>query len=214
MTNTKQNQTMKRKLLKLLAILPWTAGCSVTGHTMDTTDDAQKRFKGIGVVLVVDAVPGAEMRQVVFLDDRGSQIYASSLVALKNRGIKALSGVRVPQTVRAEWGNDRRYSYSKTPTWYGGSILGDYTIPVAERIPDEVLNDIRAHGGALRLKFRLKPDGVLFGWDIERDGAGTGYTFKFDMPGGDFKGARIYNGKPVEPGWQIQPDGQKIITNY
>ena len=34
-----------------------------------------------------------------------------------------------------------------------------------------------------RLKFRLKPDGVLFGWDIERPDGGLS---RFDMPGGDF----------------------------
>jgi hypothetical protein len=64
-------------------------------------------------------------------------------------------------------------------------ISGDYRIPVAERIPDDVLNDIRAHGGGLRLKFRLKPDGVLFGWDIER-AAPLGDVSIFQMPGGDF----------------------------
>ena len=67
--------------------------------------------------------------------------------------------------------------------WNEGTITGDYTVPVAERISQDVLDSIRSHGGALRLKFRLKPDGVLFGWDIERDGGGIS---KFDMPGGDF----------------------------
>ena len=51
---------------------------------------------------------------------------------------------------------------------FEGEIAGDYTILVASRIPDDILADIRAHGGSLRLKFRLKPDGVMLGWDIER----------------------------------------------
>lgn len=172
-----------------------------------------QRFKGIGIVLVVDAVPGAEMRGVVFYDDRELRIYGKSLVSKRTHEIMGLGGARVPLAVRVVWGDGRNYDFSHA-TWYGGTILGDHTIPVAERIPDEVLNDIRAHGGGLRLKFRLKPDGVLFGWDIERDGAGTGYTLKFDMPGGDFKEARIYNGKVAEPGWEIQPDGRKISTDY
>lgn len=64
-------------------------------------------------------------------------------------------------------------------------IAGDYTIPVAKRIPDSVLRDIRAHGGSLRLKFRLKPGGVLFGWDIERADP-LGNVSVFEVPGGDF----------------------------
>ncbi|MDB5797035.1 MAG: hypothetical protein JWP36_937 [Paucimonas sp.] len=73
---------------------------------------------------------------------------------------------------------------------YEGPIIGDYTIPVAERIPDEVLNDIRAKGGALRLKFRLKPDGVMLGWDIERR-APIGDVSIHEMPGGDFLETRF-----------------------
>lgn len=88
----------------------------------------------------------------------------------------------MPVTVQTVWRKNARFDYSRA-MWYGGTILGDYTVPVAARIPDEVLRDIRAKGGALRLKFRLKPDGVLFGWDIERPGGGIS---KFDMPGGDF----------------------------
>lgn len=66
---------------------------------------------------------------------------------------------------------------------YFGPARGDYTIPIASRIPDEVLQEIRKGGGGLRLKFRLKPDGVLFGWDIERFSGGLP---RHSMPGGDF----------------------------
>lgn len=184
MNSSKVKQPMKRKLLQLAMLCPWIAGCSAVATASDATPDPQKRFKGIGLVLVVDAVPGAEMRGVVFYDDRGVSIYASSLVAKRNREIMGLGGARVPSSVRAVWRENPK------PVWgkqggidYEGTMIGDYSISVAERIPDEVLNDIRARGGALRLKFRLKPDGVLFGWDIERPGGGIS---KFDMPGGDF----------------------------
>ncbi len=66
---------------------------------------------------------------------------------------------------------------------YAGNILGDYTFPIASRIPDDVVREIRKNGGGLRLKFRLKPDGVLFGWDIERFAGGLP---RHSMPGGDF----------------------------
>lgn len=66
---------------------------------------------------------------------------------------------------------------------YFGEVRGDYTLPIATRIPEEVLKDIRKNGGGLRLKFRLKPDGVMFGWDIERFSGGLP---RHSMPGGDF----------------------------
>ena len=66
---------------------------------------------------------------------------------------------------------------------YFGEIIGDYTFHLASRIPDDVVREIRKNGGGLRLKFRLKPDGVLFGWDIERFSGGMPVH---SMPGGDF----------------------------
>ncbi len=107
-----------------------------------------------------------------------------------------LGGTRVPLTVRAQWREHPKAIWGKSGgIEFEGRVIGDYTIPVAQRIPDEVLHDIRAHGGDLRLKFRLKPDGVLLGWDIERgvpipncslaeNATCTGT--RFFSPGGDF----------------------------
>lgn len=174
-------QLGKRKLLALLMLLPCLAGCS---ETTQSTDDQQKRFKGIPLVLVVDAVPGAEMEQVVFTDDRGVPLYGSAGASRRSRAIMALGGSYVPRTVRVVWRKDAGWDDVRK-VWNDGFVAGDYTIPVANRIPDDVLRDIRAHGGGLRLKFRLKPDGVLFGWDIER-AAPLGDVSIFEMPGGDF----------------------------
>jgi hypothetical protein len=172
-----------RLLLPLLLLLAsGTGGCIASNARGET--DPPHRFRGIGLVLVVDAIPGAELQGVKFYDDRGREFFGSSVVARRNRGILALGSKRVPVTARVIWRRDPK------PIWgtmgridYEGTIVGDHTIPVAERIPEAVLSEIRSKGGALRLKFRLKPDGVLFGWDIERDGGGIS---KFDMPGGDF----------------------------
>jgi hypothetical protein len=75
---------------------------------------------------------------------------------------------------------------------YGDKVLGDYTIPVADRIPDEFVASLKANKGALRLKFRLKPDGVLFGWDIE-----TGGLPRYMAPGGDFTLTQYWSVKLV-----------------
>lgn len=181
MANSVLKQLKKRKLLALVALLPWLAGCSKTAQG---TDDQQKRFKSIGLVLVVSAVADAEMHQVVFTDDRGLTIFERASVSRRNRTFMALEGGYVPLTVRVVWRNGAGWDKVKE-VWNEGVIAGDYTIPVANRIPDAVLRDIREHGGNLRLKFRLKPDGVLFGWDIER-AAPLGDVSIFEMPGGDF----------------------------
>lgn len=83
-----------------------------------------------------------------------------------------------------------------------------------ERIPQEVIDDLHRNGGGLRLKFRLKEDGVLFGWDIERD-----TNQRYHMVGGDFKEWRRYfrsdvKGPVVEMGWYIDDDGNKIEIDY
>jgi hypothetical protein len=178
-------QSRKRKLLALMALLPWAAGCSKPGPA-DASDAPKKRFKDMGLVLVVDAVAGTQMKGVVICDDLGWEIFGRASVSRRNRSIMAVSSGRVPLTVRAIWRDNPRPIWGKNGgiDWEG-VIAGDYTIPVAKRIPDAVLSDIRAHGGNLRLKFRLKPDGVLFGWDIER-AAPLGDVSIFEMPGGDF----------------------------
>lgn len=176
------SQPSRRRLLGLVGVGWLTACVDLTGAAADP----QRSFKGIGIVLVVDAVPGAELERVKFYDDRSSEFFSHSLVSKKNRGIMALGGVHVPMTARVVWREGAGWD-DVQKVWNEGTIAGDHTIPVAERIPDAVLNDIRARGGALRLKFRLKPDGVMFGWDIERDGGGIS---KFDMPGGDFLDTR------------------------
>jgi hypothetical protein len=71
---------------------------------------------------------------------------------------------------------------------YFGKVLGDHTIPVASRIPDEVVAEIRKNGGGLRLKFRLHPEGVFFGWDVERL---IGGLPRHSMAGGDFREAGL-----------------------
>lgn len=234
-------QEMKRKLAAALALLPFTAvltACKVQAMGERPADTADKRFKGIGLTLVVDAVPGAKMLGVEFYSDGYLRpFYTSSVTRQGNREIMSYPGGKVPTHVRVVWrktdaghpvdwgsgeGSDdfgkskpnylppdrsikpfdplaeieRRKTImanlGKTQhgPWasnYGDEVVGDYTIPVATRIPDAVLQDIRAHGGSLRLKFRLRPNGVLFGWDIQRPGGGIS---RFDLPGGDFLDTR------------------------
>ena len=128
----------------------------------------------------------------------------------------------VPKFLRVEW----RDKIEKEPdgalkrglpsrAYYGGTILGNYTVPVASRIPESLLEDRRRNGGGFRLKIRIHPDGPLIGWDLER-GVGTGPDgSKFHHAGGDFQEAYIYNGKVLRRGWYIHPKtGQRFETDY
>jgi hypothetical protein len=181
---------MKRKLLATLCVaLPMLGSCHLAGAVSGDAPDAdqQRRFKGIGLVLVTDAVVGSEMLGVEFFaDGRELPFYASSVLARRNRKIMAFPSGRVPLKVRVIWRDNNVSLPSRSGgITYGGKLLGDYTIDVALRIPEAFLEEIRANGGNLRLKFRLKPDGVLFGWDIQRK-AKLGEVSVFEMPGGDF----------------------------
>lgn len=176
------DQLQKRRLLKLCAAWPFTRAY---GAVADSDADQQRRFKNIGIVLVIDAVAGAEMGGVMIFNDRGTELYGKALLSRKTREIRSFSPIRVPPSVRVLWRINPKAIWSRGSIDFEGEIAGDYTIPVASRIPDAILDDIRAHGGALRLKFRLKPDGVMLGWDIER-GSPRGDVSIFESPGGDF----------------------------
>jgi hypothetical protein len=174
------------RFLTLLALVPCVSACGTTRfmEIAVSKPDPQARFEDIGLVFVEDAVEGAKMKQVVFSDDRGTKISSPAALSRQNRGIFMLNSGRVPQTMRVQWREGAGWD-DRNKVWNEGRIVGDYTVSVADRIPDTVLTDIRTHGGALRLKFRLKPDGVLFGWDIQRT-APLGDVSIFEMAGGDF----------------------------
>ncbi len=107
----------------------------------------------------------------------------------------------------------------------------DVIVPVATRIPDEVLDRIRKYKGSLKLKLRMTPETILVGWEIrngknypwKKDEYGRSYATDEDiMIGGDFCEKqilfRMIDGKLQQirrKGWQIDPKtGQKIEMDY
>ena len=110
---------------------------------------------------------------------------------------------------------------------YEGKIVKDVTVPVASRIPDDLLEDLRRDPkGVLRLKLRIHPDTLLVGWDIERRpgfdpknrdqfGEAVYVAPVHSFVGGDFREAKIFNGQAVRKGWYIHPKtGQKTETEF
>jgi hypothetical protein len=183
-------QPAKRKLMMSFLSAPVIAlvtACKAFSSGQNPPLSAtQRRFEDMGLTLVVDAVEGAEMLGVEFFAD-GSEFpfYAKSRTVKTNRSIRAFPSGIVPEQVRVMWRSSGTETYfdKSGRIRYSAPIVGDYTFPVASRIPDAIAKEIRKHGGGLRLKFRLKPDGVMFGWDIERFSGGLP---RHSMPGGDF----------------------------
>jgi hypothetical protein len=186
-------QLRKRKLLAALGALPITAPYASGTDGRDAA--LRQTFRGIrGVVVVVDVARGAQSREWLALyTDTGRQIAAPSRLGPKGKQNLGFSGgaLPIPKTVNVTW---RESTPEETPRsdnrtgWIGGRVVGDYTVVVADRIPNDVLDYVRAGDGrVLRIKFRLKDDGVLFAWDVEETYTtqyGTGLRYK--LPGGDF----------------------------
>jgi hypothetical protein len=202
---------MKRMLVMMLASLSLLAGCTTAKREAAdkaNEDPLQRKFRGIyGVVLRIDAT--SRKNGVVITSETGRNIDSPSLLSLDKVDNLTYTdnSMPSPRTVRATWRTGEiRYVWGGG--WEGGTIVGDYTFPVAERIPDAILDDIRKNGGALRVKIRLADDGILIGWDIERRvlipncKRGVGETcraVRYFLPGGDF-----CERDPSEgwPGWQ------------
>jgi hypothetical protein len=109
---------------------------------------------------------------------------------------------------------------------YEGEPIVDVTVPVAARIPQDALDDIRKHGGGLRLKLRIHPETLLVGWDVARmpgydpkkqtyPGIPDAVETQYSSVGGDFREAKIFNGQVVRLGWYIdKKTGRKIETDF
>jgi hypothetical protein len=201
------NYHIRCKLLILLGSLTLLSSCKMlptldadTAGSGKTYGHQKGRFHGTGGAgeLILDAVGYKE--GITFYDEDGDAIAAPSSLSPKNVSKSAYPGGErgVPESVRATWRIGKFHQKSNGMGWEGGTVIGDYTIPVADRIPDAVLDDIRKKGGALRIKLRLKDDGILFGWDIMRRKPIPGvdysrckkyecdYGLHYEMPGGDF----------------------------
>jgi len=181
------------------------SGCAASASGIERQPDRQPGFGA----LRLDANP--EKTFVSIFDDKGQQFAGAARLSKKAVSNSAGGSRALPRSIRATWRSGQPYLTSEG-TWTGGTVMGDYTAAVAERIPQEVFDYIRQHGGALRLKLRIVDGAVLVGWDVEQfvpaqgrgPGGGDGGV-QYAMAGGDFHEDRVVNGKVVEPGWERIP---------
>ena len=199
---------MKKAGLALSFAVLFTLSCAADHRPAGNSDkDAQLRHKYRGVESVILRLDAATPKHgITITSETGSRVASPGTLRLNKVDHRDFSTYRgplpIPKSIRVTW-RQGEYRYMDHGGWTGGTVLGDYTVPVAERIPDDVLDYVRNHTAALRLKIRLKDDGVLIGWDVEDWYAvAGGRTFRHVLAGGDFREDKIFNGKVIEPGWQ------------
>lgn len=197
-------------------------------HYLDSRQRMLERFGRPGFELIVDATAGQEFLGVEFYPEyAGHSFYRKGVQSLMTQTKMALSQP-VPERVRIIWRDSSARQFIKdVGSRYSGNITGDETIDVGTRVPQELIDDLkRDPRGSLRLKFRMSDQGTLFGWDIERRpgfdpkkrdqwGEAVYVAPVHSFAGGDFREAKIFNGKPVRKGWYIdRRSGRRIETDY
>jgi hypothetical protein len=180
----------------------------------------KQKYRGIyGGVLCFDSRGKPKKHVTMYLPD-GSVWRTALTIDLGTQQFTFPGALYIPTRLRVEWRtpdsvgkrrpNGRRDYHLG---FEGGTVLGDYTLEIADRIPDELLDAIRQNGGALRIKIRLMDDRVLLGWDIEkRLVTQYGRGIVYQMPGGDFFEGEWGDGKYVRKPWHIDSQGQRIET--
>jgi hypothetical protein len=202
----------QRALWLLLSVM--TVACAgplaqTSDRSLTNEDEALKaKFRGLrGGQLVVDSFG---VKQCVAIDrEDGGYFYGRATLSARNNSKHSYSDrFGVPKTLRVTWreGDCRAVGGG---AYGGGTVVGDYTVPVASRIPDDVIDGARKGIGGFRLKIRIHDDGPLIAWDLSR-----GFNLQY-LAGGDFREADIENGKVLRKGWYIHPKtGQKIETDF
>ena len=189
-----------------LAGVPALSACSAL--PVDTRERPAGKANGFGT-LRLDANP--EKTAVTIYDEKGARLAAAAVLSKKISGTISGGSRAIPRFIRVTW-RTGEFRLAGDGTWTGGTVMGDYTAAVAERIPREVFDYMRRRGGSLRLKLRVVDGAVLVAWDVEKYVSAEGWKpgdgdsgFHYHMVSGDFREDKVVNGKIVEPGWERIP---------
>jgi hypothetical protein len=168
---------MKTALAMIAASSCWLTACVLGGQAW------------FGVVVRSELAPGAaEKEGVLGVASNGSQLFGHGTLKRGGSGQASYAGGGLPAWVQITWREGDFVQDFQTAGWSGGTIVGDYRVEVARRVPPEVIQHARAGNRAVRLIFRLKDDGVLLAWEVQelvRHPSGAS-GFVMSMHGGDF----------------------------
>ena len=166
----------RRELLTMAATSSWLSGCTAAVKGAESFG-----MPGIGIVVEESLAPGAAVKEgIQGISDTGRQMFASARLNSRNSSTSSYGAATIPRWVRVTW----REGTTPGERWTTGQVIGDYTVPVLERIPKEAFELAKSgRKQPLVLRFRIRDDGVDFGWMVRlQDGA----PFKVLMRGGDF----------------------------
>jgi hypothetical protein len=251
---TKSQFNSRRTLIQSLVSAPIVVGCErrlpepKRQENRSLTQDERKwqyKFRGLnGGELYADAAP--EKPGVMIFNETGKLFHMTSLMSVRTNSKHSYGAeFGVPITLRATWRDDEPTEPGKPVNkvintgdrYVGGVLLGDVTVPVAERIPDELLDKMRKYQCGFILKLRLTDETLLIGWELRlgrsypfaRDTHGNAYFRPEvdDTAGGDFCERRIEPlavppegtlGRKFDlelPDWiRDKKTGQKVLTGY
>lgn len=218
---------LRRQLLRSFSVFVGLAGLNACAQSVNQLPSRMSgeadqvrmnRFQGVsGAEWTLSSVD--ELRWIEILDENGNYVEAPARMRPHIKSQRALNSIpiKLKVTWREQDPNNPVYSGNRNESWSGGKITGSFEIPVADRIPDELLDDLRRDPkGSLRIKVRLHREGVLLGWDIERrprydrnkrdiygEAAYVGPVWA--KTGGDFKEARFLS-------WVESADGTLVSS--
>lgn len=213
----------KRRTFCLVGMMSAMTGCLVGPKSVASSPEkfVDQRFRGVhGIRSRIDAA--ILVYGVTIVDEDGDYVARAGRLSPKHvQNSLYPDASSLPKTIHVSW--HVHPVTSSNDKWIGGKTVGDFTVSVAGRIPDNVLDAVRRGDGGLRVKIRLAPGRVMVGWDVERVISFTEAIQEklpdsgvfHSMAGGDFCEAKIVNGEVVRPGWYIENEtGRKIETNF
>ena len=173
------------------------SGCAA-GNSLSRKPQTDQELKGMGYIVVFNnfnpplVLPkGLEGVSVYGFTDTGVRVIGTSFIG--GGAHNHFLGATFPRWVKITYrGEEIDPSTGKKID--SRNIFAEYHIEVLSRIPEEVFAFLYAPRDpelkrAIRLKFRIKADGVLFGWDVEQMNLGRPPqlgNIKYAMMGGDF----------------------------
>ena len=210
MTGTGMTTMNRRRFTGLgliVASVPFLGGWMWGKRGKPQTDAELKRW---GFIVAIDSYDATLKGNAIGVTDAGARII---LQGFNQGGAQSAfsagtSGGRFPRWVHVTYRGPFDHVGATEKWWDKGEILAEYHIEVLSRIPEEVFEYVLAKreqpesGGrilrAIRLKFRITDNGVLFGWDVEerivdgpKDSQGRRLNRRppnYAMAGGDFLG--------------------------
>jgi len=179
----------------LIIVAPFTFAIPIfTVSAQSVKPQTNRELHGKGMVIVDDLAKGAAPKDGLrAITDAGNGLFSHLKLTQTGGSTSSFGGstnMSFPRWVNVRWRSGPGiHTVPNYEEFEGGTIAGDYTIEVLNRIPEEVFKYADSgRGRAIVLHFRIKDDGVLLAWEVQETvlhpSGGRGLVFS--LHGGDF----------------------------